>query len=146
MREQISADIKDNVVCRWLQGEQRDKIAGDMQLGAGTVSAILSEWKEEIGLPKAETLRQFATELRRVGINASECALGCRLLKLIGKLGIDVESLESFVNKVYKQCLERNLMPHQIVDISEQILALDRPHSIHNCQHKLKRKLQKAID
>jgi len=32
MREQISENTKNDVVHRWLQGDQRDKIASDMQI------------------------------------------------------------------------------------------------------------------
>jgi hypothetical protein len=91
MREQISENTKDDIVHRWLQGDQRVKIASDMQLGTGTVSTIILAWKKNIGIPDADTLRQFATELRRSSINTSECALGYRLLNLLAKLGVDDE-------------------------------------------------------
>ena len=68
------------IVTRWLEGEQRDKIAAGMELGAGTISAIVSEWKAEIGIPTADSLRHFSTELRRLGVTASQCVLGCRIL------------------------------------------------------------------
>jgi hypothetical protein len=55
MREQLSENTKDDVVHRWLQGDQRDKIASDMQLGTGTVSTIILEWKKNIGIPDADT-------------------------------------------------------------------------------------------
>ena len=78
----------------------------------------------------ADTLRQFATELRRSGINTSECASGYRLLTLIAKLGIDDESLESFVNKVYRQCQECNIAPREIVETSQQIISIRGSRSI----------------
>ena len=68
------------IVTRWLEGEQRDKIAAGMELGAGTISAIVSEWKAEIGIPTVDSLRHFSTELRRLGVTASQCVLGCRIL------------------------------------------------------------------
>jgi len=62
---------KMEIVTRWLKGEQRDKIASAMGLGAGTIS-IISEWKAEIGIPNANTLRQFSTELRNVHTNPGQ--------------------------------------------------------------------------
>jgi len=44
------------IITRWLKGEQRDKISAARGLGAGTISAIISEWKAEIGIPNADTL------------------------------------------------------------------------------------------
>jgi hypothetical protein len=141
MRGPIAEDTKNDVVQKWLQGYQRDKIASDMQLGTGTVSEIITDWKKEIGLPDAAALRQFATELRRIGINTSECALGCRLMNLIAKLGIDEESFESFASKVYSQCLERNITPKEIVETSEQLLSLRQPLQISQLPEYIKRQI-----
>lgn len=43
MKEHINSNIRIEVVSRWLKGEQRDKIAAEMGLGAGTISAVISE-------------------------------------------------------------------------------------------------------
>jgi len=144
MREQLSENTKDDVVHRWLQGDQRDKIASDMQLGTGTVSTIILEWKKNIGIPDADTLRQFATELRRSSINTSECALGYRLLNLLAKLGVDDEDLESFVNKVYRQCQECNIAPHEIVETSQQILSIRGSHPISQLPDHIKKQVVEA--
>jgi hypothetical protein len=144
MREQISENTKNDVVHRWLQRDQRDKIASDMQLGTGTVSTIILEWKKNIGIPDADTLRQFATELRRSSINTSECASGYRLLNLLAKLGVDDESLESFVNKVYRQCQEGNIAPHEIVETSQQILSIRGSHPISQLPDHIKKQIVEA--
>jgi hypothetical protein len=61
--EELTVDLLDlprmEIITRWLKGEQRDKIASAMGLGAGTISAIISEWKAEIEIPNANTLRLF---------------------------------------------------------------------------------------
>ena len=62
MRQQVPTHIKEEVIRKWLSGEQRDKIASDMSMGAGTVTNIISEWKEQIGIPTADTLRDIATD------------------------------------------------------------------------------------
>ena len=87
MRQQVPINIKEQVIRKWLSGEQRDKIASDISLGAGTVTNIISEWKEEIGIPTADTLRILATELKRLNINPSQCAKGYKLLNIINNLG-----------------------------------------------------------
>ena len=51
MRQELPTNVKEEVIRRWLSGEQRDKIASDISIGAGTVTKIISEWKEEIGIP-----------------------------------------------------------------------------------------------
>jgi hypothetical protein len=43
MAAPINDIIKKRVVQQWLGGEARDKIASDIQIGAGTVSNIVSD-------------------------------------------------------------------------------------------------------
>ncbi|MGI0042835.1 MAG: hypothetical protein ACRD47_03910 [Nitrososphaeraceae archaeon] len=117
-------DTKMEIITRWLKGEQRDKIAAAMGLGAGTISAIISEWKAEIGIPNADTLRQFSTELRRLGITASQCVLGCRILGVLRKLRVESENLESFVSQVYQKCQSKSIIPEAIVECSQEVLSM----------------------
>ena len=95
-----------------------------MELGAGTVSAIISEWKAEIGIPTADSLRHFSTELRRLGVTASQCVLGCRILGVLGKIGIDEENFESFASQVYQRCQSKDVTAQAIVECSQEILHL----------------------
>jgi hypothetical protein len=125
LRQQVPSHIKEEVIRKWLSGEQRDKIASDISMGAGTVTNIISEWKEEIGIPTADTLRILATEFKRLNINASQCAKGFKLLNIINKLGAqEEENIESFLTQIYKLCTSKNIPPETIVNISQQIVAL----------------------
>ena len=124
MRQQVPAHIKEEVIRKWLSGEQRDKIASDISMSAGTVTNIISEWKEGIGIPTTDTLRILATELKKLNINASQCAKGLRLLNIINNLGAQEENIESFLTQIYKLCISKNIAAEVIVNISQQILAL----------------------
>src|SRR5215210_4776327 len=125
MKDTVPTHIKEEVIRKWLSGEQRDKIASDMSMGAGTVSNIISEWKEEIGIPTADTLRVLATGLKRLNINALQCAKGYRLLNIINNLGAqEEENIESFLTQIYKLCTSKSIPPEAIVNISQQIVAL----------------------
>jgi hypothetical protein len=42
----IDPVIKKQVVNQWLYGTSRDRIAADNDIGAGTVSNIIDEWKK----------------------------------------------------------------------------------------------------
>jgi hypothetical protein len=116
-------DTKMEIISRWLKGEQRDRIAADMELGAGTVSAVVSDWKIEIGIPNADALRQFSTELRRLGATPSQCVSGCRILSVLRNLRIDEENLESFASQIYQRCLSKNITPEVLVECSLEILS-----------------------
>ena len=39
----IDKSVKTKVIKQWLDGDSRDKIASDNQIGAGTVSGIINE-------------------------------------------------------------------------------------------------------
>jgi outer membrane murein-binding lipoprotein Lpp len=125
MRQQVPTHIKEEVIRKWLSGEQRDKIASDISMGAGTVTNIISKWKEETGIPTADTLRILATEFKRLNINASQCAKGFKLLNIINNLGAqEEENIESFLTQIYKLCTSKNIPPETIVNISQQIVTL----------------------
>jgi len=47
MPPSIDNSVKTDVIKQWLDGDTRDKIADDNQIGAGTVSGIINEWKKE---------------------------------------------------------------------------------------------------
>ena len=125
MKQQIPTHIKE-VIRKWLSGEQRDKIASDISIAAGTVTKIISEWKEEIGIPTADALRVLATELKRSNINASQCAKGYKLLNIINNHGAQEEkSIESFLTQIYNLCTSKNIAAEVIVNISQQIVTLN---------------------
>ena len=115
----MPARIKGEAVRKLLSGEQRDKIAG-------TITNIISEWKEEVGIPIANTLRELATELKRLNINALQCANGCRLLNIINTLGAQEDNIESFLTQILTLCRSKNIPPEVIVKVSAQIAALDQ--------------------
>ncbi len=90
------------------------------------VLLLISEWKEEIGIPTADALRVLATELKRLNINASQCAKGYKLLNIINNLGAQEEkSIESFLTQIYNLCTSKNIAAEVIVNISQQIVALN---------------------
>jgi hypothetical protein len=101
-----------------------------MELGARTISTILSEWRAEISIPNADTLRQFSTELRRLGITASLSALGCRILGVLGRVGIDEKNLESFALQLYQSCQSKEITFEAIVECSQEILSLAKTEKI----------------
>ncbi|MGA9936029.1 MAG: hypothetical protein WBP83_13010 [Nitrososphaeraceae archaeon] len=127
------------IITRWLKGEQRDKISAAMGLGAGTISAIISEWKAEIGIPNADTLRQFSTELRRLGITASQCVLGCRILGVLRKIRIDEENLESFVSQMYQRCQSKSITPGRLLIAHKRYFPWQKKLQFHE-SHKLFRR------
>jgi hypothetical protein len=68
----IDEQTRRKVIQQWISGCPRDKIAEENNIGAGTVSSIVSNYK--IGLENLEFdyLRELAVEIRKQGLNLAD--------------------------------------------------------------------------
>jgi hypothetical protein len=55
---------KRRVIHEWLSGEARDRIASDLQIGAGTVSAIVTDLKKNLQALDIDSVRELAVEAK----------------------------------------------------------------------------------
>ena len=69
MRLKVSKSISERVIKQWLLGMSRDEIAKDNDIGAGTVSAIIKDAKQEI--PDIDLLREVALVLKKEDLDLS---------------------------------------------------------------------------
>ena len=76
MVNQITDDMKDEVIRLYLQGLSRNDIARTCGVGEGTVCNIIDEWKGSLDIPDVQSLRHLAVNLKRCGIDATQCAQG----------------------------------------------------------------------
>jgi hypothetical protein len=56
----IGAQIRGQVIREWLSGNTRDEIAANNEIGPGTVSNIINEWKEGVDSIEYELIRELA--------------------------------------------------------------------------------------
>ena len=70
--------IKSAVIQQWLEGKPRDLIQRFWIKHDGQVTDIIDEWRQNLGIPLAKDLREFAITLKKIGITANQCALGFR--------------------------------------------------------------------
>jgi predicted nucleic acid-binding Zn-ribbon protein len=118
----LPENIKSSVIQQWLQGKTRDSIAMDTGLSAGAVTNIINEWRRGLGYPLADELRELATTFKKIGITASQCAVGFRLATLMVKLGVDEEEFESFISDIYDKCNRLGLQPDKIAYYVDELL------------------------
>ena len=62
MSAPINETVKRQVVQEWLSGEARDKIAADNNIGAGTVTSIVSNYKVRLETLGFDSIRQLARD------------------------------------------------------------------------------------
>jgi hypothetical protein len=110
----ISDVLKSAVIQQWLEGIARDTIAANNDLSGGGVTNIINEWKQGLGSSVADELRELATTLRKIGITPSQCAVGCRVTKIMINLGVKEDSFEAFITDTYNRCKDLGLTPENI--------------------------------
>jgi hypothetical protein len=106
-----------------------------------------------LGYPVAEELRELAVALRKLGINASECALGARVATMMKSLAVDEQDFPTFMSNTYKHLKEMGLEPEKvarnlkpILELSESVLLSDIPSYVEQKvaeKHMLEKEIQK---
>jgi hypothetical protein len=126
MQPPISDTTKGAVIDEYLRGKNRDAIATDLRLGAGTVSKIISEWKVGLDYPIADELRELVIGLRKQGISASRYAEGARIASYLIKLGVRDEEFHQFISEIYDSCKKKDLQPDKVAYLLKQLLELSQ--------------------
>jgi hypothetical protein len=95
----IDQAIKKQVIAQYLQGVSRDRIAADNDVGAGTVSNIIDEWKKRTQDSDYESIRELSVFCKKQGITLNALASCIRLNNYIQSLGANANesTLESLI-------------------------------------------------
>ncbi len=128
MRIPIAEETRQEVITKWLSGWARDKIAGEIGVGAGTVTNIIAKWTDEVGIPTAGAIRELSVEIRRAGMSIRECVRGMRITRVLSSKMVDDEVIqfELFVDKVYNKCKYLNISPDHLVELASEIWELSK--------------------
>ena len=103
----------------------RQKIAAKNYLSFGDKN-IIFEWKQALGVPVADDLRELAVTLNKVGISAAQCASGFRVAAIMLKMGVQEDSFESFIVDVYNRCNNLGLTPENISLYVQDLLEFSK--------------------
>jgi hypothetical protein len=122
----IEASIKTKVIQQWLSGDSRAKIAIDNNIGEGTVSSIVNNFK--IGLDNSEfdSAREVALEVRKQGLSLSDLASHFRLYNFFIKSGASENAIESFIANVSTG----DASPERIIELVNQLFNISKTESI----------------
>jgi hypothetical protein len=127
----IDEIVKRRVIQQWLSGEARDKIAIDNNIGSGTVSSIVNNYK--IGLDNLDfsSFIGLMVEVKKRSMTPNDLASYFRLYNYFRSSGAAVEDVESFivniggsnlphekviqyVNQLYEVSKEESIPPHEV--------------------------------
>ena|SRR5918994_4233358 len=102
MTSNISVTTRQTVIRLWVEGESRKVIALISGVNEGTVSNIIAEWRQKLGDGDVEAIRELGINMKRIGIDAVQCAEGLRTSNTMKKLGVNGNQFKSFINNVYE--------------------------------------------
>ena len=77
MKPKVPKSIRERVIKQWLQGMSRDEIGKDNDIGAGTVSAIIKDAKQDN--PDIDLLRAVAIIVKKYDLDLSVLASSIRI-------------------------------------------------------------------
>jgi DNA-binding CsgD family transcriptional regulator len=114
--------IRERVIKQWLLGMSRDEIAKDNDIGAGTVTAIIKDAKQEI--PDIDLLRAVALVLKKYDLNLSVFASSIRIKNKLDEMGLNEDQVESFIENIIIYCFKRGLTAEKFLNIVNKVCAL----------------------
>jgi hypothetical protein len=121
----IENSVKTNVIKEWLSGNTRDEIAANNEIGAGTVSGIINEWKKRIDAFDFDSTRELSISCKKQGINLGALASSIRLNNYVQKLGANQDQIETFISN-----LAKSPEPEKLIDVANQIAQISTSDSI----------------
>ena len=113
----------------WIQGIPRDKIAENNDIGRGTVTNIIQQFKTNV--PDIDLMRQTALQIKKEGLEIFSFADSIRLRKLLEQLQITEDQIESFLEELEIYCFKQQIIPKDFVlkikDVSDLAMKLKTP-------------------
>ncbi|MFZ0510647.1 MAG: hypothetical protein WAM14_03495, partial [Candidatus Nitrosopolaris sp.] len=118
----IDPVIKKQAIVQYLQGVSRDRIAAENDIGTGTVSNIIEEWKRGVQGSDYESVRDLAIHCKKQGVNLGDLVSALRIKNYIKQLGVDEERVEQFIIRCANSQDQQ-----KIIDVVYKIGHIDVP-------------------
>jgi transcriptional regulator with XRE-family HTH domain len=122
MKAIVPKSIKQRVIKQWLLGMSRDEVAKDNDIGAGTVTAIIKDAKQEI--PNIDLLREVALVLKKYDLDLSVFAPSIRIKNKLDEMGLNEDQVETLIDNGNIHCFKRGLTDEKYFNIVDKVCAL----------------------
>jgi hypothetical protein len=130
MPASIHPDVKKVVFKDWLAGLPRDKIAKHNTIGTGTVSSIVMDWIQGLVDKDIEPVRELTMQIRKQGMDLTECAEAARLVKRVKNLGGKTKGIDKLLTGIQSKCISRGLPSEKICELLIQLFNISKSQSI----------------
>ncbi len=131
-----------SIVAReYLNGKTLNQIANETGISKGKVHYLIVNWKNGLGMPNIEEVRDFAVTVRKTGISIKQCAQGFRVLQLMKNLGIGGDNEDAkydddttngisyFLETMYQNCKSLGIQPAIVPLWIKDLLDCHNHHS-----------------
>src|SRR5919202_3108988 len=122
----IDEIVKRKVVQQWLAGEPREKIVADNDIGAGTISIIVDEYKNGLDNFDLDSFRELTLEAKKRGMSPSDLASFFRLYNFFRGSGAKESEIESFITNINSGYIP----PDKAIELINQIYEISRNESV----------------
>ena len=113
MSNPIPRQIKVQVLYQWIQGIPRDKIADNNDIGRGTVTNIIEQFKTTV--PDIDLMRETSLQIKKEGVAIFLVAASLRLRNLLEDLKITEDQIESLLEEINIHCFKQQITPKDFV-------------------------------
>jgi hypothetical protein len=105
----IPRQIKVQVLYQWIQGISRDIIAENNDIGRGTVTNIIEQFKTTV--PDIDLMRETSLQIKKEDIGIFSFAASIRLRRLLEDLEITEDQIENFLEEIDIYCFKQQISP-----------------------------------
>jgi len=105
----IPRQIKVQVLYQWIQGISRDLIAENNDIGRGTVTNIIEQFKTTV--PDIDLMREASLQIKKEDIGIFSFAASIRLRRLVEDLEITEDQIENFLEEIDIYCFKQQITP-----------------------------------
>jgi hypothetical protein len=122
----INEIVKRRVVQQWLAGEPREKIIADNNIGAGTVSIIVDDYKAGLNNFNLDSFRELTLEAKKRGMTPNGLASFFRLYNFFRNSGAKENEIESFITNINSGYIP----PGKAIELINQIYEISKSESV----------------
>ena len=109
MSNPIPHKTKVQVLHQWIQVIPRDRIAENNDIGRGTVSNIIKQFKTTV--PDIDLMRETSLQIKKEDIGIFSFAASLRLRRLLEDLEITEDQIENFLEEIDIYCFKQQITP-----------------------------------
>jgi hypothetical protein len=122
----IDEIVKRRVIQQWLAGEAREKIIADNDIGAGTVSIIVDEYKAGLDSLDLDSFRELILEARKRRMTPADLASIFKIYNFFRGSAAKENEIESFITNINSGYIS----PGKAIELINQIHEISKSESV----------------